>query len=65
MSIKIMNAVWHLSKQKGTPLLLMIAISDNANDNGEAWPGIEYLARKIRMSERQTQRLVRDLEKTD
>ena len=65
MSIKIMNAVWHLSKQKGTPLLLMIAISDNANDNGEAWPGIEYLSRKIRMSERQTQRLVRDLEKTD
>ena len=65
MSIKIMNAVWHLSKQKGTPLLLMIAIADNANDNGEAWPGIEYLARKIRMSERQTQRLVRDLEKTD
>lgn len=65
MSIKIMNAVWHLSKQKGTPLLLMIAIADNANDNGEAWPGIEYLARKIRMSERQTQRLVRDLERTD
>jgi hypothetical protein len=65
MSIKIMNAVWHLSRQKGTPLLLLIAIADNANDNGEAWPGIEYLARKIRMSERQTQRLVRDLEKTD
>jgi hypothetical protein len=65
MSIKIMNAVWQLSKQKGTPLLLMIAIADNANDGGEAWPGIEYLAHKIRMSERQTQRLVRDLEKTD
>ncbi len=65
MSIKIMNAVWHLSKQKGTSLLLLIAIADNANDDGEAWPGIEYLARKIRMSERQTQRLVRDLEKTD
>jgi hypothetical protein len=65
MSIKIMNAVWQLSKQKGTPLLLMIAIADNANDTGEAWPGIEYLAHKIRMSERQTQRLVRDLEKTD
>jgi hypothetical protein len=65
MSIKIMNAVWQCSKQKGTPLLLMIAIADNANDGGEAWPGIEYLAHKIRMSERQTQRLVRDLEKTD
>ncbi len=65
MSIKIMNAVWQLSRQKGTPLLLMIAIADNANDGGEAWPGIEYLAHKIRMSERQTQRLVRDLEKTD
>jgi hypothetical protein len=65
MSIKIMNAVWQFSKQKGTSLLLMIAIADNANDTGEAWPGIEYLAHKIRMSERQTQRLVRDLEKTD
>jgi hypothetical protein len=65
MSIKIMNAVWQFSNQKGTSLLLMIAIADNANDGGEAWPGIEYLAHKIRMSERQTQRLVRDLEKTD
>jgi hypothetical protein len=64
MSIKIMNAVWHLSKQKAALLLLMIAIADNANDDGEAWPGMHYLAQKTRMSERQTQRLVHNLEKS-
>jgi cell division septation protein DedD len=62
MSIEVMTKVWDLSRQKGTPLLLMIAIADNANKAGECWPGIDYLAEKTRISRRQVQRLLHKLE---
>lgn len=65
MSIEVMNRVWTHSNQKGANLLLLLAIADNANASGEAWPGIEYLARKTRMSVRQTQRLIQSLARTD
>jgi len=58
MSIKIMSQVWEHSKHKGSPLLLMLAIADFADDEGAAFPGVERLAKKIRMSPRQTQRLI-------
>ena len=57
MSIRVMTNVWENSIAKGSVLLLLLAIADNANDDGEAWPGTEYLAHKIRMSERQVIRL--------
>lgn len=57
MSIRIMTQVWAHSQQKGSALLLLLAIADFADDDGEAWPGIPTLAKKIRMSERQTVRL--------
>lgn len=54
MSIKHMSAVWESSRQSGSRLLLLLAIADNArNDDGVAWPGVPYLAQKVRMSERQ------------
>jgi hypothetical protein len=65
MSIKIMNRVWQQSHQKGSALLLMLAIADNCDDSGIGWPGVPYLSRKTRMSERQTQRLVQTLDATD
>ena len=58
MSIKQMTRVWELSKHKGTALLLLLAIADNADDDGEAYPGREYLAKKIRMSEQHTRELI-------
>ncbi len=64
MSMEIMTRVWECSKQKGTPLLLMLAIADNANHDGVAFPGVAYLARKTRMSERQVQRVLQDLDKS-
>lgn len=64
MSMEIMTRVWDHSKQKGTPLLLLLAIADNANHNGVAFPGIPYLARKTRMSERQVQRVLQDLDES-
>ena len=59
MSIKIMNRVWQCSQQKGSALLLLLAIADNANDDlGYAWPSTDTLAAKIRMHQRQVQRIL-------
>jgi hypothetical protein len=57
MSIKVMTTVWDHSRMKGSALLLLLAISDFADDEGYAFPGTEILAKKIRMSERQVIRL--------
>lgn len=62
MSIKIMTEVWETSPARGTELFLLIALADFANDQGECWPGVETLARKIRATRRSVQRLLRNLE---
>ena len=62
MSIKIMTDVWDNSVQKGSSLLLLLAIADHAGADGYCWPGVESLAKKIRMSVRTVYRLVDQLE---
>lgn len=57
MAIDAMTYVWANSKQSGSGLLLMLAYADYANDQWVAWPSIESIAHKIRMSKRQTIRL--------
>lgn len=52
MSVFTSSAVWSGSRQKGGTLIVLLAIADVAKDNGLAWPGVKYLARKSRMSER-------------
>jgi len=64
MSIKIMSRVWELSSHKGSDLLLLLAIADNANDDGICWPGMSYLAEKVRMSERSIINIIRRLEQS-
>lgn len=64
MSVKIMSRVWEQSPQKDSRLLLTLALADNANDDGICWPSTDYLRDKIRMSKRQTQRLLDKLEET-
>ena len=64
MSIKVMTYVWENSEHvKGSELLLLLAISDHAADDGYCWPTIETLAHKIRMTGRSVMRLVQELEK--
>ena len=48
MSIKRMTAVWEHSTHKGANLLLLLALADNANDDGYCWPSIDTLARRTR-----------------
>lgn len=62
MSIKAMSHVWEHSNQKGSRLLMLLAIADFADDHGVAYPGIERLAKKTRMSERNAQMTLRALE---
>jgi hypothetical protein len=52
MSVRAISWVWQNSKQKGGALLLELAIADFADDNGRAWPAIETLAAKARMTTR-------------
>jgi hypothetical protein len=61
VSIKTMSLVWDHSPQKGSSLILLLAIADYANEENRAWPSIGTLAAKIRMSERNTQMLLRKL----
>jgi len=55
MSVKVMSLVWQHSVHKGGDLLLLLAIADNASDDGVAWPSIAMLAHKTRLGERAVQ----------
>lgn len=61
MSIRKMSEVWEKSGFGGSELLLLVAIADFSDDDGKAWPSIPVLAQKIRMSERNVQRLIAKL----
>lgn len=64
MSVKVMSHVWEHSKQKGSKLLMLLAIADSANDAGFAWPSQATLAKKARMTKRNAQRLLDQLATT-
>lgn len=49
-----MTRVWEHSQAQGTQLLLLLAIADDADDDGIATPKIQQLARKCRQSPRAT-----------
>ena len=55
VSIKIMSRVWACSQTAGGELLVMLALADFANDDGESWPSIPVLAEKARLTDRQVQ----------
>lgn len=62
MSIQVMSKVWAQSQAAGSELLLLLAIADFSDDQGQAFPSVATLARKIRMSPRNTQYLLQKLE---
>jgi hypothetical protein len=63
MNEQCMRRVWDHSSQKGSAFLLLLAIASYADDDGFACPGLAALAARIRMSRRQTMRLVARLER--
>ena len=63
MSRLLSTHIWENSRQKGTKLLLLLALADNADtETAECFPGIKYLSKKTRLDPRTVQRLLRALE---
>ena len=56
-----MSAVWQHAGVEGGSLLVLLALSDFANDDGECWPSVKTLSAKSRLSERQTQYVITNL----
>lgn len=52
MSVRMISRVWDYSAQKGNDLLMLLAIADFADDDGNAYPAVSTLATKCRMKPR-------------
>ena len=62
MSVKCMARVWAESTVGGSELLVLLAIADHAHDDGGgAWPSLNTLARKTKLSRRSVIRVVNQL----
>jgi len=61
MSVKILSRVWDEFSGDGSELLAMLALADWSDDNGQCFPSISSIARKIRLSRSQTQRIIHKL----
>jgi hypothetical protein len=57
-----MARVWAHSSRKDGELLVLLALADFSNDQGESWPSIPNLAQKARLTERQLRRVLAKLE---
>lgn len=64
MSVRTMAKVWESSGHAGSDLLMLLAIADFADDDGNAFPAVQTLAVKCRMKERNCRYLLRSLEKS-
>ena len=52
MSIRVMTAVWERSRHPGTELLMLLALADFSDDQGNSYPSVSTLATKCRMKVR-------------
>lgn len=64
MSVRTMAKVWESSQQAGSDLLMLLAIADFSDDEGNAYPAVSTLAGKCRMKERNCRYILRNLEKS-
>jgi hypothetical protein len=52
MSIRVMSEIWKRSSATGAELLVMLALADFSNDQGESYPSLRIIAQKARLSVR-------------
>ena len=64
MSIQVSTQVWEGSKHKSGTLLLLLALADHADPEGKAYPGIQLLADKTRITPRHVRRCIGNLLKS-
>jgi hypothetical protein len=62
VSIAVMSRVWSAGPKKHVDRYVLLAIADNANSDGFAYPSIRHLASKTRLSERTVMRSIQALE---
>jgi hypothetical protein len=58
MSVRTMARVWESSKHTGTELLMLLALADFADDQGNAYPAVGTLAAKCRTTPRHANRIL-------
>lgn len=58
MSFKVTNWVWARSESRNGARLVMLALADRADDNGCAWPSIDDLAERTKLSPRAVQKAI-------
>lgn len=63
MSVKMIANVLEYSPRKGNDLLCEVILANVANDEGVCWPSTEYIAQRLRNSERASQFTLASLEK--
>jgi hypothetical protein len=61
MSVHVSSYVWKNSKSVGTDRVVLLAIADMANDEGECFPGIKRLAARANVTERSVQNSLKRL----
>jgi DNA-binding transcriptional regulator YhcF (GntR family) len=61
VSFKVTNWVWARSESRNGARLVMLALADRADDNGCAWPSIDDLAERTKLSPRAVRKCVREL----
>lgn len=61
MSFKVTNWVWARSESRNGARLVMLALADRADDNGCAWPSIDDLAERTKLSPRAVQKGITSL----
>lgn len=62
MSIKAMQWAWEQNIPSSSRKLVLLALADRANDDGECWPGIASLSEKCSIPRRTLIRALADLE---
>lgn len=65
MSIKLMSDVWRHSQHSKSALIILLALADQAQDDGFCWPSIDKLAKKARVSRRTVLNVLDVLEQSE
>ena len=64
MSVRCIAQVWDKSTHSGTDLLMLLALADYSDDEGNSYPAVSSLARKCRMQPRNAGYILRSLQKS-
>jgi hypothetical protein len=59
MSLRVSSLVWKHSRAEANELLVLLAIADFCDENGQAYPAVSTLAKMARCSQRTVQRSLR------